>query len=577
MSRRGRTAPLPQTVHRRPDVLPEGALLVEHCDVQSGVVRSYDFSTLPLTEPIQRSLAALFAARCRPHAWESVATSNNNWNVVRVFAAWLAELDRPPQDVDEITPALWSAWRLSRTARVGGHHQVKQMARLLLADPRVTGDAAEAMAKRVPKPRAQETSYAPAEFDQIKTAARRMFRSALLRIQDNAGHLEQWRTGGFPEGSRDWLVGEALDCLARTGHVPCYAHGDSGDIHVVSKYRQALGGGGKERTWQRLYLSRFEATALAALLMAEFGLNLSVIDTMPVPRMSPDSGPDGHPTYRLELAKRKRGSGRHHETRNVTDLGAGSAGRLITQALEATRFARQAVESMAPGTNRLIVWRSAMRGRGTDVGDWFRLGTGENSATAWAKLAGLDGSPFRRGRRTVNVVQRREAGQNSQDTHDTTYVLPDPQSRAAAAPVIAAAAEAAREQAEQVVLAAQLRDAPVSGDVATVTADCRDFEHGPYPGADGRCGASFLACLGCTNARIHPGHHARLAHLHQALTNLRSAMNPAWWQADWGDAHTRLDQLSRHLGPAVWAQALTDVSDHDRELVDDLLNGGLST
>ena len=38
------------------------------------------------------------------------------------------------------------------------------------------------------------------------------------------------------------------------------------------------------------------------------------------------------------------------------------AGRLITQALQATRFARALVEQLAPGTDRLIVWRTGNRG-----------------------------------------------------------------------------------------------------------------------------------------------------------------------------------------------------------------------
>lgn len=576
MSRRGRQASLPQTVHHRPHVLTSGGLVVEHRDTQNESVRSYDFSTLLVAEPMQRSLAALFAARCRSSRWASVKTSKHHWEKLRIFADWLATLPAPPQDVDEITAAVWNAWRLSRTTRVGGYHQVSNIGSLLLDDPRVVGEAAEAMARRIAKPRAQEKSYADAEFDQIKAAARRIFRSAMLRIEHNADHLERWRAGTFAEGSRDWLIGEALDCLARTGHVPCYPHGPRGEVKPVSRYVRAMGGSGKEHTWKRLYLSRLEATSLGVLLMTEFGLNLSVIDTMPVPRASADSGPDGHPTYRLELVKRKRGSGQQHETRNVTDLAAGSSGRLITQALDATRFARQAVEAMAPGTNRLIIWRSGIRGCGTDVGDWFRLGIGENSANDWAELAGVSGSPFRRGRRTVNVVERRAPGQNSQDTHDRTYVLPDPRARQAAAPVIAAAAEAALEQAGQVVLAAELREGPVLGDETTATADCRDFMDGPYPGADGRCGASFLACLGCTNARIHPGHHPRLAHLHQALSQLRSVMDPALWQVDWGEAHARLDHLSRRLGPAAWANALSEVTGDDRELIDDLLNGVLT-
>ena len=74
-----------------------------------------------------------------------------------------------------------------------------------------------------------------------------------------------------------------------------------------------------------------------------------------MPRASPDQGEDGHPTYRVPLEKPRRGPGRYHETRNVTDDGAGSPGRLITQALQATRFARAIVEELAPGTDRLVV------------------------------------------------------------------------------------------------------------------------------------------------------------------------------------------------------------------------------
>src|ERR1700692_3694972 len=64
----------------------------------------------------------------------------------------------------------------------------------------------------------------------------------------------------------------------------------------------------------------------------------------------PDPGEDGHPTYRIALEKPRRGTGRRHETRNVTDHGADSPGRLITQSLQATRFARAIVVEQAPGT-----------------------------------------------------------------------------------------------------------------------------------------------------------------------------------------------------------------------------------
>ncbi|WP_345442529.1 hypothetical protein [Actinoallomurus vinaceus] len=535
----------------------------------------YDFAQLPVAEGLQRSLARVFAARCSSNGWASHRTSEGYWLPVRSFASWLAGLPAPPTEVAQITAAIWDAWRISRPATVGGQQQVTRVAALLLNDEHLSRSAAEVMARRMVRPRRVEESYQAGDFDQIKVAARRMFRSAVLRIEDNAAHLERWRGGAFEEGSREWLVGEALECLARTADVPSYPRAHNGTRRVRYRYLRALGGESGACTWQRLFLSRDEAVALGVLLMAEFGWNLSVIDTLAVPRATPDADPD-EPTYRLELVKRRRGSGRHHETRNVTDHGAGSGGRLITQSLRATRFARAIVEDLAPGTDRLLVWRTTMPHQGQDngVGPLLRMGISGQTLTGWGRVNGAGGSPFRRGRRTVQVV-RGEPLQNTQDTHDRVYVLSDPQTQRATVPLLADGAESALRHAQQAVLVAQLRDQADPGDVPTATADCTDPDHGPFPAPGGGCGASFLMCLGCTNAHIHPGHHSRLAHLHHALGNLRSAMSPRLWQSDWADAHTRLEDLRERLGPATWAQALSRVTDVDRALVGGLLTGAL--
>lgn len=97
--------------------------------------------------------------------------------------------------------------------------------------------------------------------------------------------------------------------------------------------------------------------------------------------------------------------------------------------------------------------------------------------------------------------------------------------------------------------------------------------HSPFSTHGVSCSASFLLCLACPNARIHPGHHPRLAHLHQALENLRSVMDPAEWHADWHDAHARLSHLKRLLGPPAWDKALRDVTGVDRDMIDHLLKG----
>ncbi|MBK6015520.1 hypothetical protein [Streptomyces sp. MBT53] len=559
--------------------------MVVHHHNRAGRVKEYDFSAMPVAEPMQRSLAAVFAGFCRPGTWGAHTTSEGYWYQLEVFTKFLAGLENPPRDLDEITSAVVKQWRLGLGTNRGSYHANSLITRLLLSDGRLqTGPVADELAVRRKEPKSQIQSYSEAEFDEIKVAARRMFRSALLRIRENAQHLERWRQGDYyQEGSQGWLVGQALDILARTGDLPRSVHQDARPRIVIRKYAKALGGRKPAMTWQRLFLSRMEAVALGVLLMAEYGWNLSVIDHAEVPRALPDPGEDGHPTYRIPLEKYRRGAGHHYETRNVTDDGAASQGRLITQALEATSFARAIVENLVPGTDRLIVWRTHKPGRQQASQDrlppvsHFHFGIHTSYTQEWAHAQGFSGAPFQRGRRTVNALDRRQPGQNSQETHDRRYVLVDKRVQAEAVEVIAVGAEDAALRARTGVLAAELREQPTAGDVETATADCSDYNNGPHPAPEGGCGASFLMCLGCQNARVHPGHHGRLAHLHTALTNLRSVVPPPAWKADWGETHERLEDLKDKLGAATWSQALAQVGDADRELIRHLLTGDLDT
>ena len=142
--------------------------------------------------------------------------------------------------------------------------------------------------------------------------------------------------------------------------------------------------------------------------------------------------------------------------------------------------------------------------------------------------------------------------------------------------MIAAGAEDAADRARKAVLAAELRDRPVPGDAETATADCRSLRDSPGPSPDGGCGASFPpGRSACPNARIHPGHHPRLAHLHEALGSLRSVPRPATWAAEWRDAHDRLEDLRQRVGEGPWAHGLARVTDADREVITHLLTGSL--
>ena len=568
MSGRGRRAALPTCGHARPEYLVadgQGGLVVRHYD-RDGRIREYDFGSLPVEGPMKTSLAALFAARCTPDRWSAHGTSREAWIYVRQFTDFLARQEQPPRDLEELTAELARDWREGLPTTKGGHNAFATVAGILRDDSRIQeGPAADELALRRKVPRSKVQSYSDTEFAQVTMAARRRFRAALQRINDNALHLQHWREGAFPEGSGDWVIGEGLDILARTGSLPRYTSVGSRSS-TKGRFRRVFGGG---MTWQRLFLTREEAVALGALLMAEFGWNLSVINRAEVPLASPDPGADGYPTYRIALVKPRRGPGQHYETRNVTDYGADSPGRVITQALQATRFARAIVEQRAPSTRRLIVWRP-WRPPGQ-----FRFGIDDNAVRDWVVAEGLGGPPFRRGRRTVIALDRRQPGQHSQDTYDRHYVLPDRRVRAEAVEVIASGAEDAAGRARKAVLVAQLRHQPTPGDAETATADCSSMRDSPWPSPDGGCGASFLLCLACPNARVHSGHHPRLAHLHEALASLRSVLSPATWAADWSDTYDRLEDLRQQLGEGPWALSLTRVTSADREIIRHLLIGTL--
>ncbi|RSN53993.1 hypothetical protein DMH12_17200 [Streptomyces sp. WAC 04229] len=452
------------------------------------------------------------------------------------------------------------------------------LAAFLRTDPELSGPVREALSGRMGRLPAKEEAFSPTEFEHIRGTARRMVRAAHLRIVHNLDLLETWRSGAHREGSMQWLVGETLEALAHTGYCPPWPVSRPG--LVPHRYAKALGGAGAEATWKRLFLGREEVAAVAVLLAAEFGWNASVISQLQVPRLVsavPQAGAGA--VYRLELHKMRRGA-RSMESRNLTDWGADSPGRLITTVLQCTAPARRLVEEGGGDAGRLLIWREATDSRRR--AQWSELRTGPfalgltgNQVESWGRAHGLSGSPLRRLRRTVNVLHRREPGQNSQDVHDTVYVLREPQARQAAVPVIAAGVTEALEAARATVVRARLTAAHRAGDQPTVLADCADFAHSPLmPGTEG-CRASFLLCTACPNARVHPGHHPRLAYLQRAIDSLRPVLPAEVWEAEWRDPVLRLADLRARVGESSWLRARAAVTADERAVIDALMKGHL--
>lgn len=574
---RGTRAALPAGGHQRPAVLDDGGVIVVHVSEKGDQRALYDFSRLPVPAEFQRSLAALFARQAGPTGpWRSIPSSREAWRLLATFARWLSDLEAPPGDIDQISPATWSQWRVSRASNAMGDRQVGKVGALLRLDSRLPDATREATLKRVAKRDAAEVSYPPEQMEAIRQAATASFRAAWQRISGNRRHLEAWRDGQFSEGTRDWLLGHALDHLARTGDVPVYIRESDGTRQIRGPVRDALGGSRSEFTWQRLYLDVAEVVSLAALMVISYGWNSTVVSELAVPEVLPDA-PGGPVTYRVELEKRRRHAPHRYETRNLADWGPSSPGRLITRAIEATAPARDLLAAHDAPSSRLLAWHVATPLLAADRTALIRLGFTDADNRQWRIATGQPELNLRRVRRTVTVLHRREPAQHSQDVHDSVYVLRDPAAREQAAPVIADGIADALAHARAVAEARTSRDDRDSG-TDTATASCEDYTRSPFSPHGSPCRASFLLCLACPNAVITPRHLPRLACLHQALEALRAVLPAQIWDHDWREHHARLAHLKDSaFTPAEWTDALHAVSPADRATIDALLRRGFDS
>jgi hypothetical protein len=541
-----------------------------------GHAKTFDFADLPAPAPMRRSLAAVFAEQSR--RWTSHRTADTFWDKLLLFTRFLSGLERPPQDLDELTAAMLKRWRVQHIGTNTGRITLATVRVLLRRDPRMrTGAAAEELARRIPAPARSKQSYDDAERDRVLLAAQRQFRAALIRVRQNTALLDRWRAGELPAGSREERIGRVLDHVARTGDVP-RTISPSGGVNVSN--RKLLGGQGVQHTWGRLFLTRLELTALAVLLTDKFGWNLSVFDRMPTPTTAPSVAEKTSVTYHVQVEKRRRGGGRWFSTENITDSGADCPGRLITLALEATAHGRRLAASLACGVDLLMTARTSMVGREHQDLDRPRpagpltFGVSDDDAKRWSRHHRFDGSPFQRTRRTT--VVREGPLQHSRGTHESVYVLPDQRVQRAAREVIEDGAREALKQAQTVVFGGHLGAQPDPQHQQTATADCADESSSPWPGPDGGCGADFLLCLACRNAHVHHGHYPRLAHLHRQLQSLRSALPERDWNRRWHEHLLRLEDLRGKAGPDAWNAALARTTDADRTLIDLLLEGQLA-
>jgi len=590
----------------RPAALDAAGLVVTVFGESGGVEARFDFAGLPAPAALLAACACGFGQLAGPgRPWRAAATCENGYKAIREFLRYAATCDPPPATGADVTPVVWAGWRLSRPPTVWGRTCQLITRQWLPMVPGIPAGTAAAAARRIPAgPPPAEAAYTREEFEQIKAAAARTFGTALRRIRSGREHLQRWHAGEFPPpagrrelfrqtspATADYLIGEALDSLLRTGDVPLAA---GGHRTVLARHARALGGAGAAQTWARLFLTLPEASALAVLLVCDQGWNRAVLDAMTVPDATPGAGDDDLEIYRVQIFKRRPARSRYTSA-NLVDDGPTSSGRLMRQAVEATEPARIALAMRGEAASALLVSR-----RATPAGKpMFCPGVPPQEAMrAWAARAGLAGGDgplrvsMRRLRRTVQVLVRRESAQNTEQTHESVYVLRDPATREATAEITARGLANAAEHARAVMTMRMLLDASPgqltdyarNPEVAQALADglldtpagaCLDSRNSPFSPPGQPCTASFLACLGCRNAVATRRHLPRLAYLHQALDALRATVDAAVWDQDWRGHFLRLSALlDDNTTAPERAAAAGAISDADRGLIDRLLAGG---
>jgi hypothetical protein len=490
---------------------------------------------------------------------------------------------------------MWAAWRLSLPHNHTARNRLALLRTVLPAVHGLPAETVTAIDRRIAQSAyPTEIAYSYDRFEQIRSAAAATFNTALVRIRSNREHLRRWHAGQYASGSTDWVIGEALDAILRTGDVPRPGRG----CDMLHRHARVLGGRGADKTWARLFLSGPEAFALAVLLVASEGWNRSVLHRIRVPGHDPAVGDDEFDIHRVEIHKRRRPIRLHYTSNNLVDTGPDSPGRLMRQAIEATELARQSLELLGRPTERLLVSRRT----GTPDAP-FCLGIpGPSVVARFCADAGLSTPemPFRvslrRVRRTVQVLIRQQPAQNTEQTHESVYVLRDPAARAEAQQTIAQGLTDALDHAHAVVRMRimlgdnanellELSDDPdlaraiQRGDMDTATAACTSFFASPFTDEPGQpCTASFLWCLRCETAIVTRRHLPRLVYLHRGLNELRGTLDQAVWDQDWREHFHRLHLLlTEHTTTAEQAAALCAISDTDRALIDRLLHRGLDT
>jgi hypothetical protein len=460
-------------------------------------------------------------------------------------------------------------------------HDLRIVRRLLneiTPHERLRPDVVEWSGRRWREHRSGTPGYSEQEFRRIIAAARHDVAATRDRIRASEQLLAQADTNQEALTAAERTTVAQLREMARSGDIPRISlPGNVLPDHVAIL---KLAG--------QLFLVHADLAPLLVLGVGLTGRNGETLKELPA----------GHKLLEgravaVELVKRRRGPNNIHETVHW-EVGPPSrqlhtAGGYYLLVHDLARRGRRFSDSD-------FVW-SVWNTRSGHVSPFAKDLGRKLNLRGWARahdLRGDDGQPLKlslnRLRTTVLVRTTKAAGghlptsarSNSMDVLFAHYLRGDPTVQEWAASEVTAAVRDAEQHARQAhlrVLAGpveehaqdlaatadqlgvdpQLARQALAGELDTLVAACLNIDHGPFN--QGRCQASFLACLTCPNALATHRHLPGLLALLEELDSQRQATDAETWWARHGRTWQAItEDVLPKFSPAELARAQTEVA-----------------
>lgn len=576
--------------------------------------RIFHFDDVALRPGVREWLALVFAAAVGPR---STVTRQSTAEVVfsdlKQFAWFLERSAADLRGPEGLGAWHVKAYRLSLSPEKSRRRLLKSLRKCLREFPGLPeGFRSELfdvpLARQLPAE--PSVSYTDDEIQQIMTVLRSDIRRARDRIGRARAVLAAYRRGELDPQSPDGRLGPLLDFYD--------LHGDLRGLPQDKQSRLLLASaGGVPALMPMLCLTSKEAVSFGLLLAVLTGENYSTVADWPAVATRPDGGVSGPAVGLVEAVKGRRGPDLEHMVTPLEDLPPVLAG-VLAGADDDMRLFRSPLRIYL-----LLLDMSEMvrRHGGSDRAfgcvtarkpGWWTIGLSRGSLARWVTAHGFptedqaEGDPG--GKPAVNVRRIRQSvvegghrpiahTRRTRDDHylkcshivqaDSRIVVGDALRQEVTKardrqgmrllPLVAVPedGEALAAAASSADLAPGLLAAVVAGRRDTVAAACTDPDTGPDAPAGRACGASFFDCFDCDNARALPRHLPVQIELRGQLAALRPNLDPQTWQVRFDRRVRQLDDVIGHYTAAEQDKARTELTGHQHQLVDDLINGRL--